>query len=123
MKGPDHFFSLEPADLKRMVSHIRQAEIDREKGNFKIEGILYGNSAKICHQNEKYLRDFAFMTLFAAKNIKKGEIIRPENVLILRPGKKKRGLDPKFLSLFQNYSVTAKKNLAFEDSIDWDAIL
>jgi len=123
MEGPDHFFALEPHELKQMVADIRQAEIDYEHRDFSINSKIYGSSAKVCYEHEKYLRNFAYMTMFTNKEIKKGGIIRPEDIVVLRPGKKKRGLDPKFLSLFEKHKVIAKKNLIPEDSIEWDAIV
>jgi len=123
MKGPDHFFALEPTELKKMVLDIHRAEEILEKGLFKIDPLIYGSAAKVCHSHERYLRNFAYMTLFSRRNIKKGELIRPEDIAILRPGKKKRGLHPKFIRLFDSFQITAKKPLTTEEAIDWDAIL
>ncbi len=123
MEGPDHFFALEPSELKKMVTDIRKAEKEIENTGLKIDPVIYGNSAKICYDHEKYLRDFAYMTLFAKRRIKTGEIIMPEDIAILRPGKKKRGLDPEFLTLFESQRVKAKKDLAREELISWNAIL
>lgn len=123
MPGPDHFFALEPHELKQMVKEIKKAREEYKNQNTRIDKTIYGGSAKICYPQELYLRDFAYMTLFAAKDIKKGEIIRPEDMNILRVGKKQKGLEPKYLKLFKEHSVTAKKDIAFEDPIVWDSIL
>jgi N-acetylneuraminate synthase len=122
MEGPDHFFALEPQELKQMVEDIRQAEIDFKNNSFTIDKIMYGSSAKICHSSEQYLRDFAYSTLFAKRIIKKGEIIKPQDISILRPGKKQRGLDPKWIKLFEEKEVIASKDLEFEDSLTWDVV-
>ncbi|MEW5744458.1 MAG: N-acetylneuraminate synthase family protein [Nitrospirota bacterium] len=123
MDGPDHFFALEPQELKRMVADIRQAEADYRRGNVTIDETLYGSSARIVYPHERYLREFAFMRLFARRNIKKGEIIAANDIAILRPGKKRLGLEPKYFYLFEEHRVTAKKDISFEDPITWDAIL
>lgn len=123
MKGPDHFFALEPEELKKMVTDIRDAEISYKNKNFKIDKVIYGISEKICHEHEKYLRDFCYMTLFSKRNIKKGEIISVGDISILRAGKKEKGLEPKFLELFKNNQVTASKDINFEDPIQWESIL
>lgn len=123
MEGPDHFFALEPQELARMVSDIHKARIAYLNNNFVIDKNIYGSSLKICHEHEKYLRNFCYMTLFAKRNIKKGEVITPEDLIILRPAKKERGLDPKYLNLFKEQTITAKKDISFEDSITWDLIL
>jgi N,N'-diacetyllegionaminate synthase len=123
MDGPDHFFALEPDELNTMCNAIDTAYLNYQNKCISIDPIIYGNSEKICHPHEQYLRDFAYMTLFAKKSIPCGAQILPDDLIILRPGKKSRGLDPKYLDLFKNFTVIAKKDLHFEDSITWDAIL
>ena len=123
MEGPDHFFATEPSELRKMVSDIREAEQACKRRDFTIEKSIYGSTAKTTYSHEKYLRDFAYMWLFSKRDIKEGEIITGEDIVILRPGKKKRGLEPKFLKLFEEYKVTAKRNIVFEEPITWDAIL
>ena len=122
MKGPDHFFALEPGELNRMVKDIRKAETDLRSGSFRINKTIYGNSSKVVHPQEKYLRDFAFMRLFAKRDIRAGQKIRTSDINILRPGKKERGLKPKYLRLFEKNRVVAKSDISFEDPITWDLI-
>lgn len=123
MEGPDHFFALEPEELSQMVKNINIASENFRNENIRIDKKIYGLSAKLCHEHERYLRDFCYMTLFAKKNIKQGETIKPEYLSILRPGKKKRGLEPKYMKLFEENVITAKQDIAFEDPIVWDVIL
>ncbi len=123
MEGPDHFFALEPDELSKMVTDINKARVDFESANLSIDKEIYGSSAKICHDHEKYLRDFAYMTLFAGKDIKKGETISAADLRILRPGKKKRGLEPKYLKLFEECLVTSKRDILFEEPIVWSDIV
>lgn len=124
MAGPDHFFALEPHELKQMVGDIRKASaIAAKKRGIRINKIFYGNTAKIVGRNEKHLRDFAFMKLFAKRGIKKGDRIRRSDISILRPGKKAHGLEPKYISLFKDFVVTAKRDMSPEDPITWSSIL
>lgn len=123
MDGPDHFFALEPHELSSMVADIRKAEQDYENGNFEIDKTIYGSSEKICHEHEKYLRDFAYMTLFSKREIKAGEIISLDDISILRPGKKARGLEPKYFKLFKDNTVVAKCDIAFEEPFLWNILL
>ena len=122
MQGPDHFFALEPDELSQMVEDIRLAEIDYKNNNFQIDKIIYGNTQKICHKHEQYLRDFAYMTLFSKKEIKQDEVINIEDISILRAGKKEKGLEPKYLSLFKENKVIASRDIKFEDPIKWDML-
>lgn len=123
MKGPDHFFALEPDELKRMVKDIRKAAADLQKGNFRINKTIYGKTAKVIYPEERYLRDFAFMRLFAKRGIKAGQRIKPSGIAILRPGKKEHGLEPKYLRLFNENKIFAKKDILPEDPVTWGSIL
>ncbi|EQB34427.1 hypothetical protein M947_11130 [Sulfurimonas hongkongensis] len=123
MQGPDHFFALEPHELKQMVQNIRKAEIDYASGDFSIDKKIYGSTEKICYKHEEYLRDFAYMTLFSKRDIEKGEVIKVEDISILRSGKKEKGLEPKYLKLFKENNVTASRDICFEDPINWNCIL
>lgn len=123
MEGPDHFFALNPDELKKMVKDIKQAVIDYKNNNIELNQTIYGSTEKICHKNEQYLRDFAYMTLFSKKDIKKGEVIEVEDINILRSGEKDKGLEPKYLKLFNDYNIVASKNIPFEGPIQWESIL
>ncbi|WP_321491566.1 N-acetylneuraminate synthase family protein [uncultured Desulfobacter sp.] len=123
MKGPDHFFALEPDELAKMVKDIRAAEKDYLSGHYEIDYEIFGSSARKCYEHEKYLRNFCFMTLFSQKRIEKGGQIKLQDIKILRPGKKERGLEPKYLSLFNSYKIFAKTNIEIDDPITWESIL
>lgn len=83
MKTPDNFFSIEPKELKELVNNIRTAEEALGK-------VHYGLT-------EEEKNNFVFRrSLFAVKNIKKGEVFTEENVKSIRPG---YGLPPKYLKL------------------------
>lgn len=84
LPGPDHKFALEPKELKLMVSKIR----DVEK--------TLGTGRKVVLKYEKELFDFARRSLFAIKDIKKGETFGKENIAVLRKGKLKKGLKPEY---------------------------
>lgn len=84
MEGPDHEFALEPDELGQMVSAIRDTKSalgTGEKRVLKVEEELY----------EKTRR-----SVQAVKDIDSGERFTQDNIKILRPGDRKRGLHPKF---------------------------
>ena len=86
LDGPDHYFALEPNELKLMVKTIRDGE--KSKGN-KNKKIL---------KEEKDLKIFATRSIQAIKNIKKGDTLEEGvNFEVLRPGKRIRGIDARFL--------------------------
>jgi pseudaminic acid synthase len=81
IKTPDSFFSIEPDELKELVKNVRVT--DKAVGK-----VYYGLTEK-----EKQSKIFR-RSLFAVKDIKKGEKFTEENVKSIRPG---YGLKPKYL--------------------------
>ena len=79
LPGPDHIASLEPNELKDMVTSIRN-----------IEKAL-GSSIKKVSESEKKNISIARKSIIAAKDIKKGEIFTQENITTKRPG---NGISP-----------------------------
>ena len=74
MPGPDHKASLEPDELKAMVSAIRN-----------IEKALGSPEKKVSDSERKNIA-IARKSIVAATNIKKGEILTEENITVKRPG-------------------------------------
>tara|TARA_Y100000389_G_C17462666_1_gene523012 strand:+ start:2700 stop:3530 length:831 start_codon:yes stop_codon:yes gene_type:complete len=74
MKGPDHKSSLEPDELKQMVSSIRN-----------IEQAL-GSTIKQPSNSELKNKDIARKSIVANLNIKKGDILTVDNLTVKRPG-------------------------------------
>lgn len=74
MSGPDHKASLEPDELKAMVSAIRN-----------IEKALGSSEKKVTDSERKNIA-VARKSIVAARNISKGEILTEENLTVKRPG-------------------------------------
>lgn len=74
MEGPDHKASLEPSELKQMVSSIRN-----------IEQAL-GSGHKVISDSERKNIAIARKSIVAACDIKKGEIFTEDNLTVKRPG-------------------------------------
>ena len=74
MEGPDHKASLEPLELKAMVSSIRNIEI--ALGSFK----------KKPSPSETVNIDVARKSIVANMGIKMGDLLTEENIAIKRPG-------------------------------------
>lgn len=89
MEGPDHKASLEPEELKDMISCIRN-----------IEKAL-GNGKKSPSQSEQKNIIIARKSIVANCDIKKGEVLTEENLYIKRPGD---GISP-----MKWYEVLGKK--------------
>ncbi len=75
MEGPDHKASLEPDELKAMVSAIRN-----------IEKALSGSGLKEISPSEQKNIAIARKSIVAIKKIQKGQIFFEENIGVKRPG-------------------------------------
>ena len=75
LPGPDHKASLEPDELKAMVSAIRN-----------IEKAVGGDGTKHVSESEKKNIAIARKSIVAARDIKAGEIFTEENLTVKRPG-------------------------------------
>ena len=74
MEGPDHKASLEPAELKQMVTSIRNIEL------------ALGNGIKAVTDSERENMAIARKSIVAAVPIAKGDIYTEENLAVKRPG-------------------------------------
>jgi N,N'-diacetyllegionaminate synthase len=74
MEGPDHIASLEPDELKAMVTAIRN-----------IEKAL-GNGIKTPSKSEQKNIAIARKSIVASTNISKGELFTEKNITVKRPG-------------------------------------
>ena len=79
MPGPDHKASLEPDELKAMVSSIRHIEQ------------AMGDGVKKPSETEIPNKTVARKSIIAARDIKKGEVLTEENLTTKRPG---NGISP-----------------------------
>jgi pseudaminic acid synthase len=80
IKTPDSFFSLEPAEMERLVQDVRNAE----KALGAVSYALTGGERK----NSIFRR-----SLFVVKDIEKGERITGEHIRSIRPA---HGIEPRF---------------------------
>lgn len=79
MPGPDHEASLEPDELKEMVTAIRNIEKS------------LGDGTKKPSPSEIKNQIIARKSIIAAQNIKKGELLTERNLMVKRPG---NGISP-----------------------------
>lgn len=73
LPGPDHAFSLSPAELKGFVALLRETAAS------------LGDGVKQCLPVEVELKTLARRSLYAARDLKAGDEVRAEDVLAMRP--------------------------------------
>lgn len=101
LPGPDHKASLEPQELKAMVSAIRN-----------IEKAL-GNGIKTPTANEKINRSAVRKSLVATRAIKAGELLCAANVSAKRPG---NGISP--MQLDEVLGKPARRDFSVDEMIE-----
>ena len=106
MQGPDHSFSIEPNDLKKLISDIRLIEKMKGSGDKKPQNSEIGAI--------KAIRK----SLTAKMDIMKGEKISLDNVAIKRP---QNGIEPKYLEQIIGKSV--KRDIPMDTPINFEDLL
>lgn len=101
MEGPDHKSSLEPDELKAMVTAVRHVEM------------ALGNGEKRISPQEAQTLKVARKSITASRGILKGECFTAENLTVKRPG---TGLSP--MKWFDVIGQTADRDYEEDDLIE-----
>jgi sialic acid synthase SpsE len=104
MKGPDHHYSLEPADFISMVSNIRQVEL------------ALGTTERIIGEQEKKKSENMRRSIHAASDLPAGTVLSKEHISIIRPN---NGLHTRHYEAV--LGMTLSKPLKAQDPITWEA--
>ena len=102
MEGPDHKASLEPDELKAMVSAIRN-----------IEKAVGGDGTKHISESERKNIAIARKSIIAACDIKAGDIFTENNLTVKRPG---NGISP--MKWDEVIGKTAKRDYVEDELIE-----
>ena len=86
MDGPDHKASLEPSELKQMVTSIRNIEV------------ALGDGVKRPNKSEQLISEVVLKRIVAQTTIKKGEIFDSHNLYIIRNSE---GIPAKYWDLIE----------------------
>jgi len=105
LSGPDHFYAIEPNELKTMVDGIRAVE--------KMRGAPTKKPVKA----ELEIRKLARRSIFAKVDIPAGTVIRKEMLVTLRPA---IGLEPKYLESI--VGKKAKRAIKQYEAVTWGKI-
>jgi len=101
--GPDHPHSMDVVEMTQMIQRIRQLEI------------AMGSTRKFVVEEEAETVTVQRRGLYAARSIKKGQIITAEDITTLRPA---LGILPKYKSVV--IGKTAKMDIDENEPIFWD---
>ena len=102
LPGPDHIASLEPSELKEMITAIKNVKI-----------AISGTGRKEPTQSEIKNREFIRKSIVAARPIKKGQIIKYDYLTMKRPG---NGICP--MQIDKLVGSKAKRNFDKDELIE-----
>ncbi|WP_135854103.1 N-acetylneuraminate synthase family protein [Halorussus salinus] len=108
LEGADHSFALEPDELDRMITAIRDAEVALGDGSVGVEAV------------ERDWYESARRTVHATEDLDAGEVIEESAVSALRSGERERGVEPKFLDAVVGREAT--RDLDAGSGIRWDDV-
>jgi len=103
MRGPDHKASLEPKDFGRMTSAIRNVEL------------AMGVAVRLICDREREIQASTRRSLVTARAISKYEVLKPEDLVIKRPG---TGIAPEFLEVIAGMRL--KRDLEADTVLRWE---
>ncbi|MCD4679459.1 MAG: N-acetylneuraminate synthase family protein [Bacteroidales bacterium] len=104
MKGPDHFYAVDPKGFKTFVNSIRDAE--KMLGSPKIE--MHPKERKVARREGIYIN----------KDLAKGSIINREDIEIRTPAK---GIDKRYIDLV--IDATLNTSILANESLQWKHIM
>ena len=100
LKSADHWLSIDPGELKKLVENVRTINLSM------------GNGKKIALKCENKARKFARRSIVANKNIAKGEVLTKNKIYFKRPG---TGISPSLLK--KVLGKRAKKEITYDKLI------
>ena len=100
LKSADHWLSIDPGELKKLVENVR------------IINLSMGNGKKIALKCENQARKFARRSIVANKKISKGEVLTKNKIYFKRPG---TGISPSLLK--KVLGKRAKKEITYDKLI------
>ncbi|WP_368293720.1 N-acetylneuraminate synthase [Dehalobacter sp. TBBPA1] len=101
LEGPDHKASLDPRELKAMVSAIRNVEL------------ALGDGVKRVSKSENPNKQAARKSIVAKRNIVKGELFTQDNLTVKRPG---NGISP--MKWFEVLGMSATRDFGEDELIE-----
>jgi len=105
LSGNDHYHAMDTEDMRMAVD------------NFELLQVIRGQYNKTVLECEKIPRREARRSLVLARNMKKGEIITVEDIMIKRPG---TGIKPEHIEIVIGRAVT--KNLEEDTVLKWEMV-
>lgn len=125
LKGTDHFFSLEPEELKKMVKIVKKVENDKEYKekllNDSKNKALLGSIRHGVFGVENIFKSRTRLGIYFIRSLAKGEKITSTDIRVLRCADTEPGLHPRYFDLLIGIAITCDTH-CFEP-VKWKHIL
>lgn len=105
-EGPDHILSSEPHELQKLINISKNSEE------------ILGTGEKIIQDSEYININSQRKSIYASKNLKKGQKLTMNNISIRGPG---GGILPKYLDLILNKKINS--NINIDMPVKWENLL
>lgn len=105
-QGPDIVCSMDPKELKELIDGSREIQLMR-------------GGKKEAAKEEQVTIDFAFATVVAIKDIKKGEVLTKENIWVKRPGTGE--IKAEYYNSLLGKKTT--RDIKYDEHLSWDDIV
>jgi len=105
LEGPDHILSSEPREMSMLVNYAHNSKN------------ILGSGEKIIQPSEYFVINTQRKSIYAKRDIKKGEKLNNNNLTIKGPG---GGLLPKYLEMLKNRTVN--KFISKDTPITWEDV-
>ena len=123
--GTDHFFALEPNELKEMVSAARRVECDPERKACLLgdpdNAPLLGHIRRGIFAAEEAYHQRTRVSVYFLRAMREGQTIDAQDLRVLRCADTEPGLHPRYLDLVVGCKLT-RDAVAYE-GLTWDHVL
>jgi N-acetylneuraminate synthase len=124
-RGTDHFFSLEPNELRDLVNIVRKIETDPEFRQYMLKDstnkVMVGNVRKGIFDAEIDFHVRTVLGIYFLRDMKKGEKICNSDIRVFRCADTVPGLHPRYFNIIKDSKLVRAAN-AYE-GIQWDHLI
>ena len=125
MPGPDHYFAIEPQELRVMVEEVRKIESDSEYRDSLIQNQdnsqIYGKIRTGIYDQENDIHKRTRLGIYFLNDLDMGSILKPSDVRVFRCGNTEPKLHPRYLDVV--VGATLVTDASKYESVSWEHII
>ena len=125
LEGTDHFFALEPDELRKMVEIVRRVEGDKKLACEVVDdpasASLIGTVRQGIFDAEQLFSKRTQLGIYFRRTMDAGQVVGKDDVRVFRCADTKPGLHPRYTELVEGARLV-KDAVAYQP-VDWDHII